>query len=119
VAQELVEKSQGKIEVRWYKTHGEQFHSKLTMISLPGETVLNGGSANLTRRNLDDLNLETNLEVTAPPDSRVVREASEYFERIWRNQDGVYSLDFKAFAEKSSFKHGVYRFQEWSGMSTF
>jgi hypothetical protein len=49
----------------------------------------------------------------------VVREASEYFERIWRNQDGVYSLDFKAFAEKSSFKHGVYRFQEWSGMSTF
>ena len=119
VAQELVEKSQGRIEVRWYKTHGEQFHTKLTMISLPGQTVLIGGSANLTRRNLDDLNLEACLEVTAPPDSQVVREASGYFERIWQNQDGVYSLDFKEFAEKSPFQYGVYRFQEWSGMSTF
>ncbi|MFH1020050.1 MAG: phospholipase D family protein [Pseudomonadota bacterium] len=119
VAQELVEKSQGRIGVRWYGTHGEQFHSKLTMISLPGQTVLIGGSANLTRRNLDDLNLEACLEVTAPPDSQVVREASGYFERIWQNQAGVYSLDFKEFAEKKPFQYALYRFQEWSGMSTF
>ncbi len=119
VAQELVEKSQGKIHIRWYGTHGEQFHSKLTMISLPGEAVLIGGSANLTRRNLDDLNLEACLEVTAPADSQVVRETAGYFERLWQNQDGIYSLDFKEFAEKSLFKYGLYRFQEASGMSTF
>lgn len=119
VAQELVEKSQGRIKVRWYGTQGEQFHSKLTMISLPGQTVLIGGSANLTRRNLDDLNLEAGLEVTAPKDSQVVREATDYFERLWQNQGGIYSLDFKEFAERSPFKYGIYRFQEWSGMSTF
>ncbi|HCC53644.1 MAG TPA: phospholipase [Desulfobulbaceae bacterium] len=119
VAQELVEKSQGRIGVRWYGTHGEQFHSKLTMITLPMQTVLIGGSANLTRRNLDDLNLEACLEVTASSDSQVVREAKEYFERIWQNQGGIYSLDFKEFAEGSPFKYGMYRFQEWSGMSTF
>jgi len=119
VAQELVEKSQGRIQVRWYGTHGEQFHSKLTMVSLPGQTVLIGGSANLTRRNLDDLNLEADLEVTAPAGSQVVREASEYFERIWQNKDGIYSLDFKEFAEKSPLKYALYRFQEASGMATF
>ncbi len=119
VAQELVEKSQGRIAVRWYGTHGEQFHSKLVMISQPGETVLVGGSANLTRRNLDDLNLEACFEVTAPEDSQVVREASGYFERLWQNRDGIYSLDYKEFAEKSPLKHILYRFQEGSGMSTF
>jgi phosphatidylserine/phosphatidylglycerophosphate/cardiolipin synthase-like enzyme len=119
VAQELVEKSQGRIQVRWYGTHGEQFHSKLVMVSLPGQTVLIGGSANLTRRNLDDLNLEACLEVMAAPASQVVREASGYFERIWQNDDGVYSLDFKEFAEKSLFQYALYRFQEWSGMGTF
>jgi len=119
VAQELVEKSQGRIGVRWYGTHGEQFHSKLTIITLPGQTVLIGGSANLTRRNLDDLNLEACFEVTAPSDSQVAREASGYYERMWRNQDGVYSLDFEEFAEKSPFRYALYRFQEWSGMSTF
>lgn len=119
VAQELVEKSQGRIQIRWYGTHGEQFHSKLTIISLPQETVLIGGSANLTRRNLDDLNLEACLEVTAPADSLVAREASGYFERIWGNHDGVYSLDYKAFAEESPLKHALYRFQEASGLSTF
>ncbi|MCX5876884.1 MAG: phospholipase D family protein [Deltaproteobacteria bacterium] len=119
VAQELVEKSQGRIQIRWYGTHGEQFHSKLTMISLPVQTMLIGGSANLTRRNLDDLNLEADFEVTAPADSPVVREASGYFERVWQNQGGIYSLDFKEFAEKSPLKYVLYRFQEASGMGTF
>ena len=119
VARELVEKSQGKIQVRWYGTRGEQFHPKLAMIALPRETVLIGGSANLTRRNLDDLNLEACLEVTGPADSPVAREANDYFERIWRNRDGVYSVDYKEFAENSPLRYGLYRFQEWSGMSTF
>lgn len=119
VAHELVEQSRGRIQVRWYGTHGEQFHTKLTILSLPGQTVLLGGSANLTRRNLDDLNLEACLEVTAPEDSPVVRQATGYFERVWRNQDGVYSLDYKEFAEKSPVRYDLYRFQEWSGMGTF
>ena len=119
VAHELVEKSQGRIKIRWYGTHGEQFHGKLTMISLPKETVLIGGSANLTRRNLDDLNLEACLEVTAPTDAQAAREAAWYFERSWNNSDGVYSLDYKEFAEESPLQYAWYRFQEASGMSTF
>lgn len=119
VASELVERSEGAIEVRWYETHGEQFHSKLTLISLPEHTVLIGGSANLTRRNIDDLNMETCLEVAGPAEAKVMREAAGYFERIWRNRDNNYSIDFKEFAEDSPLRYWLYRFQEWSGMSTF
>jgi len=119
VASELVARSEGAIQVRWYETHGEQFHSKLTIISQPEHTVLIGGSANLTRRNIDDLNLETCLEVAGPKDAKVMREATGYFERLWRNRDGNYSIDFKEFSEDSPFRYWLYRFQEWSGMSTF
>jgi len=119
VAGELMEKGQGRIRVRWYNTHGEQFHSKMAIISLPARTILIAGSANLTRRNLADLNLETDLELSALPETKPAREAIAYFERIWANQDGDYSLDYPAFAEDSSFRRLLCRFQEWSGLSTF
>lgn len=119
VARELIRRSAGAIAVRWYATRGEQFHSKLTIISRPGQSLLIGGSANLTRRNLDDLNLEACLEVEAPAGAGVARRAEEYFQRIWHNRDGIYSLDSQAFLEESSFQSALYRFQEWSGMSSF
>lgn len=119
VARELIERSAGKIAVRWYATSGEQFHSKLVIVSRPEGSLLLGGSANLTRRNLDDFNLETCLEVQAPAGAQVTQRAEEYFERLWYNRGGRYSLDAEAFLEESSVKAALYRFQEWSGMGTF
>lgn len=119
VARELIERSAGRIAVRWYATHGEQFHSKLVLISYPERSLLIGGSANLTGRNLDDRNLETCLEVEAPADAEVARRAEKYFARLWHNRDGSYSLAAEAFPEESSAGRALYRFQEWSGMGTF
>ena len=119
VARELMERSAGRIAVRWYATRGEQFHSKLVIISRPEQSLLLGGSANLTRRNLDDLNLESCLEVRAPAEAVVTQRAEEYFERLWHNRDGGYSLAAEAFLEESPLKAAFYRFQEWSGMGTF
>lgn len=119
VAGELLAKSQGRIAVRWYNTRGEQFHSKMAIIKRPDQALLLGGSANFTRRNLADLNLETNLELSAAPEAKPIREAGVYFERIWANRDGTCTLDSTAFAEDSFFRRILYRFQEWSGLSTF
>ena len=63
VASELVAASDGAIHVRWYRTHGEQFHTKLVMVYGPERFWLTLGSANLTRRNLGDYNLEANLAI--------------------------------------------------------
>jgi HKD family nuclease len=51
--------------VQWYDTHGEQFHTKLLAFHTARGTTLLGGSANLTRRNLGDYNLEADLLVRA------------------------------------------------------
>ena len=46
-------RSDGRIKVRWYDTHGEQFHTKLFMVTRGDSVIIMGGSANLTRRNIE------------------------------------------------------------------
>lgn len=108
------------VRIRWYATHGEQFHSKLVVIHRAGNaTSLWAGSANLTRRNLDDFNLETDLLLTGPSSAVPLAEATAYFEHIWTNSGASYTLPYEAFAETSALKRWKYRFQEWSGLGTF
>jgi phosphatidylserine/phosphatidylglycerophosphate/cardiolipin synthase-like enzyme len=120
VARELRKKSDARIKIRWYDTRGEQFHTKLAYIAHhngPSRVIL--GSANFTRRNLDDYNLESDVQVIAPGSSIFVQDAKTYLERIWNNLDASYSLDYAAYADDSILKYLIYRFQEWSGLSSF
>src|SRR5690625_6120146 len=56
VADELVGAG---VDVRWCDTHGEQCHAKFLLHQADGQASMLLGSANFTRRNLADLNLET------------------------------------------------------------
>jgi phosphatidylserine/phosphatidylglycerophosphate/cardiolipin synthase-like enzyme len=107
----------GGIEVRWYDTHGEQFHTKLLAFHTPRGTTLLGGSANLTRRNLGDYNLEADLLVRAS--EPLAARASDYFERLWANQGGDFSVPYEAYADDSWVKRVFYRLQESTGLSSF
>lgn len=109
------------VDVRWCRTQGEQCHSKFLQVSaVDGSSVLIAGSANFTRRNLDNLNLETNVRVAGPADARVLGQAADYFDRRWHNRSGQeYSVPYERFADDSRFRYWQYRFMEWSGMSTF
>jgi HKD family nuclease len=100
-AAELLKKSDNKIQVRWYLTHGEQFHTKIIAVHKNGKAVLIGGSANYTRRNLDNYNLETDLMVTVKEDDPLAKGFSDYYDRIWENRDGVYTGDFSEYADDS------------------
>lgn len=119
VAGELVKSGGGKITVRWFQTHGEQFHTKLIMVKQDGKATLFVGSANLTRRNIGDFNLETDVVVVGAHSVPAIAAAEEYFERLWTNQNLACSVPYEAYAENSSLKYWLYRFQEGSGMSTF
>lgn len=119
VAHRLVNDSNGKINIRWYNTHGEQFHSKATIFLKEEETIVIGGSANLTRRNIGNYNLETNLRVILSKDNSEAVKLEKYFNRIWNNQDGEYTLDFEAYKEKSIIKPVLYYIQEKTGLSSF
>lgn len=109
------------IEVRWCATQGEQCHRKwLRLDRADGSSELITGSANFTRRNLDDLNLETSMRLLAPAQQPIMQAAREQFERSWSNPNGEqHSLPYAEFADHSRWRYGLYRFMEFSGISTF
>ncbi len=109
------------IPVRWADTHGEQCHSKLLLIRRANGTAwLTAGSANYTRRNLDDLNLELNAAVRGPAEAAVFADALVYVELIWEGRPGRrFTTDFEAYRDDAVHRQWLYRFMEATGLSTF
>ncbi|HKU16650.1 MAG TPA: phospholipase D-like domain-containing protein [Steroidobacteraceae bacterium] len=122
VANELVTRSGERIQVRWYRTHGEQFHTKIAMVRRGDHFVASLGSANLTRRNLGNYNLEANLAIEAPTSSPLAIEMQGYFDRLWNN-DGPpgteYTAAFGAYRDEDKGKYWRYRLMEATGLSTW
>jgi phosphatidylserine/phosphatidylglycerophosphate/cardiolipin synthase-like enzyme len=122
VANELVSGSGERIEVRWYRTHGEQFHTKLALIKRGDRLIASLGSANLTRRNVGNYNLEANIALEAAADSALGIEMQGYFDRLWNN-DGPpgteYTAVFGAYRDEDSGRYWRYRLMEGSGLSTW
>jgi hypothetical protein len=121
VASELIAASDGALRLRWVRTHGEQFHAKLIAVRSDNRLWLMLGSANLTRRNLGDYNLEANVIVDAPGDGPLAEDVASWFERLWTNHPGAtaYSADANVYAESGTGRYWLYRFMEASGFSTF
>lgn len=119
IAEWLVTRSGGRIAVRWYDTHGEQFHPKLVVVEGRAKGLVIGGSANLTRRNLDDYNLETALAVCGSAESPFVAEVTRYCRRLWENRDGQYTMPYAAYQETLGLKSWRAMAQEASGLGTF
>lgn len=109
------------IPVRWCNTKGEQCHAKIMMINdNSGNSAIISGSANYTRRNLGNFNLETNVVVRGDSDEEVFRVARNQFKREWSNTAGrVYSLPYERFEDDSVWRRWLYRFMERSGISAF
>jgi HKD family nuclease len=122
VASELVAASDGAVRVRWYRTHGEQFHTKLVMVYGRDRLWLSLGSANLTRRNLADYNLEANLALDVTRSSALALQVVEYFETLWENRAPLgieYTADFGVYADPAQTHYWLYRIMESTGLSTF
>jgi len=119
VARELVLQSEGKIVVRWYDTRGEQFHTKLVVVTRGDSVHVLGGSANLTRRNIGDFNLELDLHFLGPESSPMAAAAHGYFQMIFANEGAAFTLPFEAYQDDSLWKRFAYRIQERTGLSSF
>lgn len=119
VAWELIKNGEGNIEVRWYRTSGEQFHSKFIIRNQEKEMVIIGGSANFTKRNIQGYNMETDLMLEVPIENELSTEINRYFDNMWESKGGDYTLPYGEKAEESYLKYLLYRFQEFSGWSTF
>lgn len=117
VASELT--NYDNIDIRWYETNGEQFHSKFLIHQADDVTTLNVGSTNLTRRNLRDYNLETNITVRGVSGHPTLKGSIKYFDRLWNNIDGEYTVGYEVYSEDKLWKNILYFIQETTGLSTF
>ncbi len=126
VAAELVAAARAgslDLTVRWADTHGEQFHTKAASVCNPAsaKNELLLGSANWTRRNINDLNLEADVYTANEP--VVCGEFNAWFDRAWSNADGFsHTVEYDRFAESGMalrWKTLMYRVQEATGLCTF
>jgi phosphatidylserine/phosphatidylglycerophosphate/cardiolipin synthase-like enzyme len=90
----------GDLQVRWAATRGEQFHLKAMAIrdAARSRHVLLLGSANWTRRNVGNYNLEANLLLQNAREP--VAQYFEVFERLWNNASGIYTEGYENHAEE-------------------
>ncbi|MFK7994738.1 MAG: phospholipase D-like domain-containing protein [Granulosicoccus sp.] len=108
------------VEVRWCATQGEQCHAKWLHVAVNDMHAYVLGSANFTRRNLHDFNLETNILVSAPATDSIVADMNAFFNDQWNNTLGrTYSLPYDAYSNEGFLLKAQYRFMEATGLSTF
>ncbi len=122
VAAELYRRSSGRIEIRWYRTHGEQFHTKLALVRRADSIWAMLGSANFTRRNLENYNLETDVALEAGLATPLAQELISYFETLWQNDPVAlreFTTDFQTYEDQSFTRYWRYRLMEATGLSTF
>ena len=121
VAHELLRKSDNNIKFKWYKTHGEQFHTKFNYIKyIDGTSKVILGNSNLTKKNLGGFNLEAEMMVEAESGTPIMKEIDKYFARIWNNNNGnIYTVDYEYFRDESFLKMLNYRFKEPVGIAVY
>ena len=112
VAAEL-ERAAG-IEIRWLALDSRAAPLRLLTVRHRADLWANLGSANFTRRNLDDLNLEAGVELRLPLRSQTARAIGEYFAQIW----AAASAD-PDFADESPAAYWRYRLLEAVGLASF
>lgn len=110
------------VEVRWCDTHGEQCHFKVLTVDerTTGRSTIILGSANFTRRNLDNYNLESDVVLSIPGDAKQAIAFRDWFDGLWTNGGGrAFSVDYAHYAEEGLLKRLQYRFMEHTGWSSF
>ena len=109
------------IPVRWSNTHGEQSHAKMLLAEYKQDkSMVILGSANFTRRNLNNLNLETDIAVYGPAAMPFFEDIRKYIEVQWSNKEGKnFTVDYTNYSDGSFSRRMLYHWMERTGMSTF
>jgi hypothetical protein len=77
------------------------------------------GSANFTRRNIGGYNLEASILAEGDKDFTAWKDAEVYFERLWSNTNGQFTLNYARYEDTSLWKAPLYRMMERTGLSSF
>ncbi|MBT4136104.1 hypothetical protein HOD75_01660 [archaeon] len=110
VAEILNKKSKGNIQIRWYKTHGEQFHIKTTIFNKQdNQSIIFLGGSHLVNYDTINYNSQSDVKLIADSKTEIIQKINTLFNRIWFNKQGTYTTDYEEFRDTSAIKQIVHR----------
>jgi hypothetical protein len=112
-AGELLREEPGTIEVRW-RARDSRAEAGYAVIQHRSDVWLDVGSANFTRRGLDDLDLAADIELHMPARAGPARAVTDLFAKHWSN-----AAAYAAHADESKETYWRYRVAEATGLSVF
>lgn len=121
VASELINRSNNNIKLRWALSNGEQFHSKYLLFEQyeNKNAVMILGSANLTRRNIQDYNGEADIIIKGKQTDPPFKKLSTTFNHYWNNDEHNLTAQYDEYKDEALWKKVLYRIQEKTGASSF
>jgi hypothetical protein len=110
-AGELLREEPGSIEVRW-RAGDSRAEAGYAVIQHRSDVWLDVGSANFTRRGLDDLDLAADIELHMPARAGPARAVTDLFAKHWSN-----AAAYASYADESRETYWRYRVAEATGLS--
>ncbi|MEG1642016.1 MAG: phospholipase D-like domain-containing protein [Synergistaceae bacterium] len=107
------------VEIKWYNTTGEQYHAKIALFEFEDSNTIILGSGNYTRRNIDAYNMESDVEIRTSKNSEISQNVTAYFDMIWNNKNGIYTVNFDKFKKESKISYLFYIVQEALGLCSW
>lgn len=120
VSKKLKKKTGGKIEVKWYFTNNEQYHTKITLMKkTDGSVIIHTGSANLIKKNIRGYIMDSNFRILTDSDSELTKDIYGYFDRLWENRDGLFTINFDDEPTTSAFADFMYKILDATQLGSF
>jgi hypothetical protein len=113
VAAELERDGGGNLELRWLARPARATAS-LAFVVRHGELWASAGAADFTRPSLDDIDLESAVELRLPERAPAARALAAYFAGKW----GI-GAPYRAYAVESDADYWRYRLKEAAALAAF
>ena len=107
------------ITIKFYNKGEEMYHVKMMSIFKKDYMITYGGSTNFTRRNMRNFNLENELKIISTYDQKVSQQISDYYDRLWTNRDGDFTLPYDSEKNEKVTNDLLFRFLEMNGIGAF
>ena len=120
VSKKLKKKTKGKIEIKWYFTNNEQYHTKIFLMKkTDGNVIITAGSANFIKKNIRGYIMDADFRILTNQNSKLTKDIYTYFDRLWENKDGIFTINFEDEPTTSKFSDFMYKILDITQLGSF
>lgn len=120
VSKKLKKKTRNKIEIKWYFTNNEQYHTKIMLMKkTDGSVIIHTGSANYIKKNIRGYIMDANFRILTDKDSKLTKDVYDYFNRLWENKDGLFTINFDDEPTTKASQDFMYKILDAAQLGSF